>query len=200
MKTPSHVIRIIASVIAIFAAAPLVHAQNTDIWIGGGGANDLYWLDGVNWQSGSHPLTGDELVFTNTVSLINSNNYPALQIFSGITFATPSGSFALSGNSVTLTNNITDLQPVTAEAINLPVILGGLNGSVNVAVTTNGVLNLNSVVSGTGLTSSGAGTVNLTGTNTFTGPLTVNAGTVAVVADTNLGLANIVLNGGTLQT
>src|SRR5277367_2599500 len=154
-------------VLSVLLAQTGVAIAGTDVWTGGGGSANLFWLAGANWQSGSHPATGDELVFTNAVGLINSNNYPNLQIFAGFTFAAPSGAFALSGDSVTLTNNITDLQVVTPETINLPVTVN-TPFSLNLNVVTNGVLDLNNVISGTGgLTNSGAGTVNSTTTNTF---------------------------------
>ena len=110
-------------------------------------AQNLFWLSAANWQAGTCPQSGDQLVFTNAVGLINSNNYPAGTIFGGITFQTPAGAFVLNGNSVTLTNNITDLQVVTPETINLPLIVNSpLN--LNLNVTANGILNLNNVISG----------------------------------------------------
>ena len=63
-------------------------------------------------------------------------------------------------------------------------------------------LTINSVISGTYLTISGPGTVNLTGTNTYTGSTIINNGsTLTVTATNNLGAATtgIYLNGGTLS-
>src|SRR5437867_1622975 len=65
------------------------------IW-SGQGSDDL-WSTPANWD-GTAPVAGDFLVFTNTVRLINTNNFAAGTLFGGITFATPSGAFNLWGN------------------------------------------------------------------------------------------------------
>lgn len=67
--------------------------------------------------------------------------------------------------------------------------------------SSSGPLTIHSVISGSGLTVSGTGTVTLTATNTFTGNLVINNGaTVAVTANGQLGgtTSVITLNGGTL--
>jgi len=204
MKTkPSSIYFVIALSFIIFKASAFA---GTDVWIGGGGVSNIVWQFGANWVGGNVPAAGDQLVFTNTVSLTSSNNYVPATIFSGITFATPAGTFNLNGNSVTLTNNITDNQVVTPESINLPMVINSpLN--LNVNVTASGVLNLSNVISGTGnLTNSGAGRVNLTGSNTVTGSLVINGGVVTVSQETNLPAApitptpgNIIINGGALE-
>lgn len=68
--------------------------------------------------------------------------------------------------------------------------------------SSSGPLTIHSVISGSGLTVSGSGTVTLTATNTFTGNLVINNGaTVSVSANGNLGGSTtvITLNGGTLK-
>lgn len=68
--------------------------------------------------------------------------------------------------------------------------------------SSSGPLTINSVISGSGLTVSGTGTVTLTATNTFTNSLVINNGaTVSVSSNGNLGATttSITLNGGTLK-
>ncbi|ENS11547.1 outer membrane autotransporter barrel domain-containing protein, partial [Brucella abortus F1/06-B21] len=88
---------------------------------------------------------------------------------------------------------------------------GGVSGSLAGDIVNNGTLvvdrsnafDLANVISGTGsLTKNGAGTLTLSGVNSYTGGTTVSAGTLAVRADNNLGDASggLAINGGaTLQ-
>ena len=89
----------------------------------------------------------------------------------------------------------------------------GTAGSLGLVLATSGNFDsvgsttINSVISGSGgFTKTGAGTVNLTATNTFTGPVTINAGTVEISSGASLGAtpsaynaSQITLNGGTLE-
>ncbi len=104
--------------------------------------------------------------------------------------------------------------PITAYGVNFTadgytiglgtLTLAGAGGLVSVGSGLTATIN--STLAGTvGLTKSGAGTLVLGGTNTFTGPVAVNAGVLSVSADANLGTApgvatpgSIVLNTGTL--
>ncbi len=122
-----------------------------------------------------------------------------------MTFATPAGAFILNGNFITLNGNLADQQPVTEETINLPMVLG-VTPTVDVAP--NGILTFNGIISGgNGLTKIDDGQLILNAANTFTGPLTVNGGTVSVALDSYLGavpgsptVGSLLLNGGALET
>jgi autotransporter-associated beta strand protein len=81
--------------------------------------------------------------------------------------------------------------------ISNPLSFGSTEANIFVSSAT-GDLVLNSVISGSnGLTKSGVGRLTLGAANTFTGPLTINAGTVAFSAADRLGATNsaIVING-----
>ncbi|MBV8275365.1 MAG: autotransporter-associated beta strand repeat-containing protein, partial [Verrucomicrobia bacterium] len=59
---------------------------------------------------------------------------------------------------------------------------------------------LSGVIGGSGsFTKSGAGTLILTGTNTYTGGTNLNGGTLAVSSDANLGTGALSFNGGTME-
>ena len=85
------------------------------------------------------------------------------------------------------------------------------NGLASVSVASGTALNYGGIIDGTAstsLTKVGTGTLELSGTNTYTGATTVAAGTLSIAADTNLGTApaaptagHLTINaGGTLAT
>lgn len=172
------------------------------IWDGGGG--DSRWQTGANWDANTAPVGGDSLVFTRTVRLNNTNNFPAGTVFSGISFSSPAGAFVLNGNTITLGGNILDDQVVTPQAINLALVL---NATRELNVVENASLTLGGAISGSGgLTKVGLGEATLGGVNTFGGSLTIGAGSVNVSSDSNLGAVpgaaapgRILLDGGTLH-
>src|SRR5439155_9669231 len=97
----------------------------------------------------------------------------------------------------------------TSNVGNNAVTIGGTsnltsgNGQDLVVLQNNtaGTMTISAPVSGSiAVTKAGAGTLVLSGTNTFTGGLKLNAGTVSYSADANLGAASgaITFNGGTL--
>ena len=117
----------------------------------------------------------------------------AQTLTSGTASGTPDGGLTkLGSGTLTLSGNNIYTGPTTLSAGTLQVGNGGTSGSLGTdtgAITDNGTLaydrsdNLSvaNVISGVGgLTKLGGGTLTLTGMNTFTGPLNIDAGTLAV--------------------
>ncbi|QNK00684.1 autotransporter outer membrane beta-barrel domain-containing protein [Dyella telluris] len=108
--------------------------------------------------------------------------------FSGVVSGT--GSLAQNGTGTTvLTGTNTYTGGTTINAGTLQLGNGGITGSIDGNVTDNGTLALNrsdvvtfaNVVSGSGtLAQNGSGTTVLTGTNTYTGGTTINAGALQI--------------------
>ncbi|WP_235915751.1 autotransporter-associated beta strand repeat-containing protein [Brucella anthropi] len=81
------------------------------------------------------------------------------------------------------------------------VALGAGGGSIETNTSTNSTFS--GVMSGAGsLTKTGAGSLKLSGTNSYTGGTFINDGVLKVTSDANLGAATgaVTLNGGTLET
>ncbi len=174
------------------------------IWDGGGGDNN--WRTAGNWDANVPPAENDRLSFTGTTRLINTNNFVTDTIFIGLNFNSPAGAFTLFGNEITLGGDISDSQALVPQTINLPL---SLSATRTVNVVLDGSLTINGAISGDlfGLTKTGAGLLTLTSSsNSFSGRLSLQAGTLGVGSDQNLGAApsapepaRIVIDGGTLQ-
>lgn len=161
------------------AGVPVTVIASTEVWDGGGGSNEN-WSTNLNWVSTFAPgLAGDTLVFAGTSGLapIMNGNYAV----AGITFSNNAGAFDISSSdNGTLTLNGPIINNSTnSQTFNVPVADSG--GGVNV---------------------SAVGPVTLAGNNTYTGPTTVEKGTLnltqsaASTANFNVGgaVGNSVLN------
>jgi autotransporter-associated beta strand protein len=188
----------------VVVAIPSLRADAA-VWTGGG-ASDL-WSDPGNWGGIALPV-GDPLIFDGTQRLTPNNDTAAANPYAGITFNATAGAFTIGGNSITLAGDIASTA-ANPQVVNLPLILSA-NRTVNLGATS--PLTLGGVISGTGfgLTKTGAGTLALTGTNTYTGVTTFSGGTVTFTTLGNGGIAgnlgqaanaaaNLVLDGGTLK-
>ncbi len=196
------------AVYALSAAALLASSQLTQAadrtWNGGGPNNS--WTTALNWIGGVAPVAGDSLTFDGFVTS-NNNNLAANTSITGITFASTAGVFTLSGNAITLSGNVTDNAPLLNETIGLGLVL---DATRTFSVVDQGFMTVSGVISesaaGSGITKAGNGTLTLTGTNTFTGPVAVNAGVLSVSSAANLGTGpagptanSLVLNNATLR-
>ncbi len=169
-------------------SVPLTINTSTEVWDGGGVNQN--WSGNLNWASDRAPgLSGDALVFAGNVGTAPNmdNNYS----ITGLTFSNNATSFNIGSagsDTLTLSANGVVNNSGASQTLSLPVAL-------TVAQTFNtgtGNLNVSGAISdsGAGLTKSGSGTMTMSGNNTYTGPTTVNAGTLSIVGS-NASTASI---------
>ncbi len=136
---------------------------------------------GNGGNSGS--VSGD-IIDNGVLVFDRNNNLTFSDIVSGTGSLTKIGT-----NTLTLTGNNTYTGSTTISAGTLQIGNGGTSGAIVGNVIDNGVLAINrsdavtlgGVISGTGtLTKSGAGTLILTGENTYSGGTTISAGTLQI--------------------
>lgn len=170
-------------------------------WTGGSGFTNN-WTSNFNW-GGTTAVAGDNLFFGGTTRLSNTNDNTAGTNFIGLTFNAGAGAFTLGGNSITLGGNVTN-NSSNLQTINLALIL---SASRTFTTSSTGSLTIGGIVSETGaargLIKAGAGTLTLSGANTYTGGTTVNAGTLQISASERLAnTGSLTVSGGTfaLQT
>ncbi len=161
-------------------------------WTGLGSDNN--WGTAANWSSGAAPVAGDELVFSGTTRTSSQNNLTAGTSFKSIEFS--ANNFTISGNSVTLTSGIIVDPSVTGTTVALSGIV--LGGAFTVNTMSSSSAAISSAISGSyALAKSGSGTLSLTGTNSYSGGTTINAGVLQIGAGSTTGsiVGNIVDNG-----
>jgi autotransporter-associated beta strand protein len=176
-------------------------------WSGAGG-NGL-WSNPGNWSAGGPPGTGDSFVLTNSGSAPSTNdNNVAGTGYNSVTLNPNAAGYtvditAASGLRLQSGGSFTDNNTLHADTF---TGAGGiaLSGPVTVTTAAGASLTFQTVVSDNGASGSlikaGAGTLTLTGTNTYSGGTHINGGTLAVDTDFALGASGtrITFDGGTL--
>lgn len=186
--------RSLSLVVATFlvAAAPAPAATRT--W---SGAVNNAWSVAGNWVESSVPADGDDLVFpAGAVSLVPANDLSGLSVGS----LTVDGGYGLSGNAITLGPGGLHGTGSGTSTIWLDATLPGATTFLVDAGAYDMWLG---VLSGPGgIVKTGAGKLELPGTNTYLGTTDVNAGFLAPTASAALGATTAgttVASGATLQ-
>jgi autotransporter-associated beta strand protein len=191
----------------LVAAAASAPAQTNFFWTGTAG----FWADGANWTNlpsgSSAPLAGGSndyaLTFARLGTFTTTNNAGSPSfLLNQLVFA---GSAAtLRGSNLTFISNssggLPQIQVVSNVSLNVynPV---ALSNDVTVAAAT-GTLTFNTAISGSGgFIKDGAGTLRFITSNSFSGGVTLNSGTINILLANGLGVfgtGTLTLNGGTL--
>ena len=132
-----------------------------------------------------------------TVAMTGGVNatYPALALKGTVTVG---GSQASQINTISGSNNMISIGDGNLGATVFDVADSTSDASADLTVNT--VLQNNGPVGGNSLTKTGAGTMELTATNTYTGSTTVSAGTLSLASSyTHSGSGAYIVNGGTLK-
>jgi autotransporter-associated beta strand protein len=170
-------------------------------WNGGGIDNN--WSTALNWTTGGRAHRQRLGGLRRLLKAYPSNDRASGTAFNGITFTSTAGAFTLNGNSITLNGDIVDNTALLTQTVNMGLIL---NAQRNISVTDSGFLTISGPISESGVagfTKLGNGTLTLSGSNSFTGTISVNAGALAISNANNLGAPTatgaIVINGGALR-
>ena len=142
---------------------------------------------------------------TGSLTLSGNHSHNSLKLTTGATLALGTSSLTLaSGGLLSVGSGASTISGSAS-----PGLMGGNNGSgsyelivhqYNTAGLTISAILGNSGANATALTKSGSSTLTLSGANTYTGGTYINAGTVSIGGDGNLGGTSsaVYLNGGTL--
>jgi autotransporter-associated beta strand protein len=194
----------------------------TKTWDGGGAAGDA--TDVLNWNLNAYPTGADDLIFDNsgqatlenifqnssatvngaTINLNNQNwSLGAANSASSFTMTLTAGNISVLSTSGTGTYIIGATSGTNIGTGILTLATTNTGFTFNNARTNGGLLQINAVVSGSAktVTKTGAGTVSLTGVNTYSGGTTIDGGTLIANNAASLGATSgmLTLNAGTLE-
>lgn len=179
-------------------------ANSNPTWLGNDYANHQTWSDSLNWSSGVPDATGDQVFFGNASSQtpVMDSSYSVYSLTFGS--GTASDILVSSGGSVLTVGSGVNNNSGNLQTLALPVQLVDL-GSLTVPSqwnTSGGNITASGIISdnNTGLTESGGNTLTLSALNTYTGPTTINGGTLSAntVADAacSIGTGALTIEGG----
>ena len=190
-----HSLQFAKRLLALFAALSFLAALDAQAaprpWTGAAGNGS--WSNTNNWTGGA--IGNDDLLFAGTNQLLTTNDATGAALTNRtIVFSNTAGAFTLTGSNAFLNgNNVANTNILNNLSTNIQILNLGLNffgaSTFNIATTSNSII-LNGIIAGTNITKSGASTLFLNGTNTFSGFLTNNAGAIRVGNNSGLGTTN----------
>jgi autotransporter-associated beta strand protein len=153
----------------------------SDVWNGAGQPNNT-WGDVTNWAGNLSPGNGDAVTFAGTVNLTPNLDSSYTNI-AGLTFSNNAGSFNLTNgaDTLTLTGGVTN-NSGGAQTLSVPV---ALVGTQTFDAVSNNLVFSNTISGAGGMNVAGVGTNILVGSNSYSGPTTVNAGSTLQLANSN---------------
>jgi autotransporter-associated beta strand protein len=191
---------------------------------------DSKWATGTDWHGGSVPVAGADVLLDNTyvntaqtidVGSAQTRSIRSLQIDapfsytlnngtiefnnngilgpSGILVSQTHGSATQTINSNLIADNAIEIRNGSAGALNLTGTL--VNNGNTVTFDGSGNTSMSGAISGAGgLVKNDAGTLTLSGANTYSGGTTLNTGTLTANNNSALGTGALTINGGALAS
>ena len=185
---------------SLAGAGTVTNSGSNNATLTAGGNNASTTFSGVI-QDGNDTVALTKLG-TGTLTLTGNNSYSGgttldagtLQISGAGTLGATTGTLGVAGG-------ILDLGATTQTTGGLTMTAGTIqNGTLDAASFGVQAGTISAILGGSGaLTKTGAGTVILSGANTYSGGTTISAGTIEVANNTAFGSATVTLNGGTVQ-
>ena len=182
---------------------PVSSTDSTGFWKSSSGGN---WSDTANWANAAivNGVGGYAFFTNNPPSAISvANDLGSLQ--AGRFILSASSGYTFTGNGLTLTNQYVPALVIAtngAHVFNLPVTTTA--GSLYFETLLPASVGMAGVVSGPAAfvvnpATTGGGSVSLSAANTFTGPVSLGSGTLALGALADTGSANLLVGPATLR-
>ena len=200
-KIPSRTDIFVTAALALgmtFVMPSRIHAQSWD-----GGGTDNYWNTANNWNPNAVPASGSNLQFTGSDRMTNINDLVDYTAGSGANALgfNNANPYHLSGNALKLNGNIFFGGAALTSSVTHEVALDlVLQRGITVSTSTTGYGNLKisgAISGGFAILKSVVGDLELTGSNSFSGNLTVGAGSVTISSLADSG-ANSAAGAGSL--
>ena len=201
-------------------------AQTTTFWDGGSSGTSGFWSLAANWSGDTMPpnATDSDIVFkdrngTGTLvgMSVSGSRVFGLMTFDNINAKLPASLTIDTNSSGSTSRSLTLYKGVTLQNTTTSVVFTGANGTLSWVLGADNTFTISAgstlqiassvvVSGGFRLTKEGLGTVLVDAANTFTGGVTINAGTFKMTRSTGFGASpatyvsdQIVLNGGTFE-